>query len=105
MSAGPETTAHARLVAQIWADAGLRPELARAVRARHAALRDHLAARIAAEAADDAPPEVRPDVLAEFVLAAMIGYAALVNTEYAFDADGFANLAESVVKTLGNLPK
>lgn len=34
--------AHARLTAQIWGEAAVRPELAETVRTRHAALRDHL---------------------------------------------------------------
>ena len=86
----PHGAAHARLVAQIWGDAAVRPELAKIVRARHTALRDHLVERVheheATRPEPTTPDEAEPaDVTADVVLAALIGYALLVAS--GFDAD------------------
>jgi TetR/AcrR family transcriptional regulator, transcriptional repressor of aconitase len=100
VSDGPEGATHARLVAQIWADAGLKPALARMVRTRHAALRDHLAARIAARPATGGPTKTDPADLAEFLLAAMIGYASLVATDHEFDRERFRDVADVIMSAL-----
>ena len=86
----PEGTGHARLVAQIWADAAVRPELADIVRATHNALTDHFAARVSharvshargvpAASADDEPSSTD---IAQVVLAALIGFAQLTATGF-----------------------
>jgi AcrR family transcriptional regulator len=76
---GPAGAAHARLSAQIWGTAAVQPALAEIARARHTALRDHLAARIR----DTRQPGATADdqsytELAEVILAALVGYASLV---------------------------
>jgi AcrR family transcriptional regulator len=91
----PASVTHAKLVTQIWADASVRPALAEVARARHSALRDHFATRIA----DGTDATTATDV-AEFLLAAIVGYAALVATEHVFDADGFRHVADTVLRTL-----
>ena len=75
---GPAGAAHARLSAQIWGSAAVQPALAEIARARHTALRDHLAARIR----DTRQPGTTADdqshtELAEVMLAALVGYASL----------------------------
>ncbi|WP_199439921.1 TetR/AcrR family transcriptional regulator [Umezawaea beigongshangensis] len=79
--------AHARLVSQIWADAALDERLAPVVAGRHAGLRDLLAGLIAQESPGD-DPSARDR--AEVVLAALVGYAALVGVDAPVDHDGFA---------------
>lgn len=81
---GPAGVAHARLSAQIWAEAAIRPALAEVARVRHTALRDHLAARIqdTRGAGRDDPDDAD---LAEVLLAALVGYANL--TAAGFDVD------------------
>ncbi|MEY9862050.1 AcrR family transcriptional regulator [Catenulispora sp. GAS73] len=81
----PAGTEHARLVAQIWGGAAVQPALAEIARTRHAALRDHLAARILDTRQPLAAPGRRgPEdqqsatELAEVLLATLIGYAILV---------------------------
>ena len=75
----PAGVAHARLSAQIWGSAAVQPALAEIARTRHAALRDHLAARIRDTRQPDAAADEPSDTeLAEVMLAALIGYASLV---------------------------
>jgi TetR/AcrR family transcriptional regulator, transcriptional repressor of aconitase len=76
---GPAGAAHARLSAQIWGTAAVQPALAEIARARHTALRDHLADRIRdTRQPDAAPDDQSPTELAEVMLAALVGYASLV---------------------------
>ena len=79
----PAGVEHARLTAQIWGSAAVQPALAEIARTRHAALRDHLAARIR----DARQPGTTVDdqshtELAEVMLATLIGYASLVATGF-----------------------
>lgn len=79
----PAGVEHARLTAQIWGSAAVQPALAEIARTRHAALRDHLAARIR----DARHPGTTVDdqshtELAEVMLATLIGYASLVATGF-----------------------
>ncbi|OLE24494.1 MAG: hypothetical protein AUG49_13280 [Catenulispora sp. 13_1_20CM_3_70_7] len=95
----PEGTPHARLVAQIWADAAVRPELAEIVRATHNTLIEYFAARVREARGVNAPSadDVRPSIeLAQVVLAALIGYAQLTAT-------GFEVAPEVFERTLSEL--
>jgi AcrR family transcriptional regulator len=85
---GPAGTAHARLSAQIWGEAAVRPPLAEIARTRHTALRDHLAARLRASAStvDDAAE------LADVLLAALIGYADLAAAGFDVDPVAFQRI-------------
>ena len=111
--ARPQGSAHARLSAQIWGDAAVRPEVAEIVRARHGALRDHLAAHLhaaglpaaqrpeaAAGATDPSAANVPQDAdaagLAEVILAVLVGYAQLVAADIDVDPRRFQ-------RALGNL--
>jgi TetR/AcrR family transcriptional regulator, transcriptional repressor of aconitase len=78
---------HARLSAQIWGDAAVNPAFAKKVRERHGALRDQLASRV--RATTEHPRQSDESTLAEVLLAALIGYAALVATESPVDTDAF----------------
>jgi AcrR family transcriptional regulator len=88
----PEGVAHARLSAQIWGEAAIRPALADVARARHTALRDHLAARIqVARGADDTADPDDADV-ADVVLATLVGYGNLVATGFDVDPARFQRI-------------
>ncbi|MER8225767.1 TetR/AcrR family transcriptional regulator [Streptomyces sp. NPDC094143] len=80
---------HARLVAQIWGNAAIDDVLASTVARRHADVRDQLAALISRgrSCADGERPAASDE--AEVVLAALIGYAALVAAEAPVDHAGF----------------
>jgi AcrR family transcriptional regulator len=78
----PDGTDHARLVAQIWGAAAVDPALADIARTRHAALRDHLAARIRDTGQAGAATGDEVAELADVLLAALVGYAALVAVGY-----------------------
>jgi len=97
----PAGVAHAKLTTQIWADASVRPALGEVALARHAGLRAHLATRIASQPTRDGSGSTSPTDVAEFLLAAMVGYAALVATGHVFDAEGFRRVAETVLTTMG----
>jgi AcrR family transcriptional regulator len=87
--------AHARLVSQIWADAALDERLAPVVGGRHAGLRDLLAGLIAPDPSDDGPGTRDR---AEVVLAALVGYAALVGVDAPVDHDGFERALLAVLR-------
>jgi AcrR family transcriptional regulator len=75
---GPAGAAHARLSAQIWGSAAVQPAVAEIARARHTALRDHLAARIRDTRQPDATADDQSHTeLAGVMLAALVGYASL----------------------------
>jgi AcrR family transcriptional regulator len=79
---------HARLVAQIWGSAAVDDRLAATVARRHTEVRDQLADLISRNrATDGACPPASSE--AEVVLAALIGYAALVAVEAPADHAGF----------------
>ena len=90
---------HARLTAQIWGDAAVNPALATRVRERHSALRDQLAHNLRTNKENPQPSTRRsatvddrhPDesTLAEVLLAALIGYAALIASESPVDSEAF----------------
>ena len=92
---------HARLTAQIWGDAAVNRELAAKVRERHSALRDQLARYLRASKENPRPSTRQPakddngqpdeSALAEVLLAALIGYAALIATESPVDTGAFEN--------------
>ena len=99
---GPEGQAHARLSAQIWGQAAIRPPLAEIARTRHTALRDHLAARLqdtkgyaaAENGAEDSAEDVE---VADVVLAALVGYASLAASGFAPDAARFLRTLERLL--------
>jgi AcrR family transcriptional regulator len=67
---------HARLMAQVWAEAAVSPELAARVRARNAVLTTTLAGGIRAFRSDaGVPAHPAPEGLAETVLAALTGFS------------------------------
>jgi AcrR family transcriptional regulator len=78
--AQPHGTAHAKLSAQIWGDAAVRPEVAEIVRARHSALREHLAAHLR-----ETQSSAGADDFADVILAVLVGYAQLVAADIAVD--------------------
>lgn len=87
---------HARLVAQIWGNAAIDVLLAPTVARRHAEVRDQLAGLISQRRSRSGEQDPsgdgkrrRPTDEAEVVLAALIGYAALVAVEAPVDHDGF----------------
>lgn len=86
----------ARLVTQIWGSAVTDDSLATVATRRHAALRDQLAALIEQGGADGGGRPAPRDE-AEFALAALIGYAALVATDAPVDHDGFARALSRVL--------
>jgi AcrR family transcriptional regulator len=99
---GPDGAAHARLTAQIWGDAAVRPELAEIVRTRHTALRDHLAALIhdahRPESAVGHPAHDESDTeLADVVLAGLVGYAHLVAAGFDVDPAPFQRALGSLL--------
>ena len=104
----PDGTAHARLVAQIWGDAAVRPMLAEVVRDRHIALADYLATLIR-DARDEAngtgqPADGPSDAeLAEVALAGLIGYANLVAAGFDVDPAPFHRILGSLL-TAGEPP-
>jgi TetR/AcrR family transcriptional regulator, transcriptional repressor of aconitase len=95
----PAGTSQARLTAQIWGDAAVNPDFAAKVRERHGALVDQLAGRLRAAGehrsrrkpanASDEAGHRDDSALAEVLLAALIGFAALVATESPVDPDAF----------------
>jgi AcrR family transcriptional regulator len=97
---GPAGVAHARLSAQIWGSAAVQPALAQIARARHTALRDHLAARIGdtrqsgVTADDQSPTEI-----AEVMLAALVGYASLAAAGSDVDPATFQRALEGMLDT------
>lgn len=97
VSAGPEGMAHARLVAQIWGSAAIEPDLAAVARERHYALRDHLAGRLPHPVEPCSPPAPAPAAVADVALAALIGYAALVASDYQLDDQGFVQVLAKLV--------
>lgn len=104
--AEPHGTAHARLSAQIWGDAAVRPEVAEIVRARHDSLRDQLAAHLhearrpeaatAGPSTPHAPQDADDAGLADVILAVLVGYAQLVAADIDVDPRRFQ-------QALGNL--
>ncbi|WP_301127943.1 TetR/AcrR family transcriptional regulator [Streptomyces cacaoi] len=86
----------ARLVTQIWGNAVTDDSLATVATRRHAALRDQLAGLIEQGGADGGGRPAPRDE-AEFALAALIGYAALVATDAPVDHDGFARALSRVL--------
>jgi TetR/AcrR family transcriptional regulator, transcriptional repressor of aconitase len=101
---GPDGAAHARVTAQIWGEAAVRPELAEIVRTRHTALRDYLAALIRdahrPESAADQPAHGESDTeLAEVVLAGMVGYAHLVAVGFDVGPTPFQRALGSLLPT------
>ncbi|QHF97467.1 hypothetical protein DEH18_30590 [Streptomyces sp. NHF165] len=86
----------ARLVTQIWGNAVTDDSLATVATQRHAALRDQLAGLIEQDGADGGGRPAPRDE-AEFALAALIGYAALVATDAPVDHDGFARALSRVL--------
>lgn len=86
----------ARLVTQIWGSAVTDDSLATVATRRHAALRDQLAGLIEQGGADGGGRPAPRDE-AEFALAALIGYAALVATDAPVDHDGFARALSRVL--------
>jgi len=99
----PAGVDHARLTAQIWGSAAVQPALAEIARTRHAALRDHLAARIrdtrqpGAMAEDQSATEV-----AEVMLAALVGYASLVAAGFDLAPATFQRTLERLLDPPGN---
>jgi AcrR family transcriptional regulator len=94
----PDGIEHARLNAQIWANAAVHPSLAEVVRTRHTPLRDHLAARIRdTRRLDAAPDDQSPTELAEVMLAALIGYASLVATGFDVTPEAFRRALERLL--------
>ena len=99
---------HARLTAQLWGDAAVNAELAAKVRERHSALRDQLPRSLRVARESPAPPTGQPanvdsgqpgeSALAEVLLAALIGYAALIATESPVDADAFEHALLSLLR-------
>lgn len=91
---GPDGLAHARLSAQIWGEAAVRPPLAEIARTRHTALRDHLAARIqdTRDGAADEDAEV-----ADVVLAALVGYASVTAAGFDLDPARFQRILERLL--------
>ncbi|MGP4048891.1 TetR/AcrR family transcriptional regulator [Streptomyces sp. 2A115] len=83
--------AHARLVAQIWGNAAIDPLLAPVVAGRHARVRDQFADLITQKHSGDGEHRTPTDE-AEVVLAALIGYAALVAAGADVDHDGFGRV-------------
>jgi AcrR family transcriptional regulator len=83
--------AHARLIAQIWGDAAVTPELATAARASHERLEAHLADLLGrhrpgpTDAGDDAE-------VARVALAALVGLSALVAADIPVEVDGFVRV-------------
>jgi TetR/AcrR family transcriptional regulator, transcriptional repressor of aconitase len=92
---GPAGVAHARLSAQIWGEAAIRPALAEVARMRHTALRDHLAGRIQdTRAGRDDPDDAD---LAEVLLAALVGYANLVASGFDVDPLRFRRILQRLL--------
>jgi AcrR family transcriptional regulator len=79
---------HARLVAQIWGNAAIDNLLASTVARRHAEVRDQLAGLISQDRSGDGERPPSSDE-AEVILAALIGYAALVAVGAPVDHAGF----------------
>jgi hypothetical protein len=77
------------LTAHIWSEAAIRPAVAEVARARHAALRDHLAACMQDSRAAGDPVDPETVEVAEVVLAALAGYAALVAAGFDLEPTGF----------------
>ncbi|MFD2416699.1 TetR/AcrR family transcriptional regulator [Amycolatopsis pigmentata] len=85
----PAGTSQARLTAQIWGDAAVNPGFAAKVRERHGALVDQLAGRLRATRRKRTAGHRDESALAEVLLAALIGFAALVATESPVDPQAF----------------
>lgn len=85
-----DRSAHARLVCQIYGDAAIRSDLATIVEQRQTHLRDALAQRITQGRTGTATDD-RPDAqsVADVVLAALAGYAALVAIRAPLDHAAF----------------
>jgi AcrR family transcriptional regulator len=101
---GPDGAAHARLRAQIWGDAAVRPALAEIVRTRHTALRGHLAALIhdaqrPGSAAGQPAHDESDTELADVVLAGLVGYAHLVAAGFDVDPAPFQRALGSLLPT------
>lgn len=102
----PAGTEHAGLVAQIWGGAAVQPALAEIARTRHAALRDHLAARILDTRQPPAAPGHRGPQdqqsaaeLAEVLLATLIGYTILVAAGTDVAPSAFQPILERLLET------
>ena len=70
--------AHARLVAQIWGDAAVTPELATVVCASHERLQRHLADLLQAASHPTSTDDLTAPVRAQVALTALVGLAALI---------------------------
>lgn len=94
----PTGTEHARLLAQIWGAAAVQPALAQIARTRHAALRDLLADRIGdTQQADATADDQSPGQLADVLLAALIGYASLVASDFDVRPESFKRVLDRLV--------
>ncbi len=80
--------AHARLVAQIWGDAAVVPELAAIVRTSHERLQTHLASLLELGQHQDSTEDAAP-ASAQLALAALVGLAALVASDIPVDVASF----------------
>lgn len=80
---------HAQLIAQIWGDAAVVPELAAAARERHEILQTHLADLLAQAHPEPATDSDTAASTAQVVLASLVGLAALVASGTPVDADTF----------------
>lgn len=93
--APPTGAAHARLVAQIWGDAAVIPELAAVARASHEELQGRLAELLGAEAA---AVDLEEDTVAsQVVLAALVGYAVMVAADMLVDTERFVRTLERLI--------
>lgn len=93
--APPTGAAHARLVAQIWGDAAVIPELAAVARASHEQLQGRLAELLGAGAA--APDPEEDAATSQVVLAALVGYAALAAADMHVDTERFLRTLEGLI--------
>ncbi len=84
--------AHARLVAQIWGDAAIEPELAAVAIRSHQRLETHLAGLLHASWAESGDRADDATAVAQVALAALIGMSALVAAGDPVDTDSFVQI-------------
>ena len=79
---------HARMAVQIWGEAAIVPKLAEAVVATHCTLEQHLASLVR-DRYPNQPDDTPPEAIAQTILAALIGLAALSASGVPADTDHF----------------
>lgn len=94
---GAEGVPHARLSAQIWGEAAIRPAVAEMARVRHTALRDHLVACLRDTRGAEGTADPEDADVADVVLAALVGYANLVAAGFDVDPARFQPILDRLL--------